>query len=184
MSKNNILYGSNGINGYLCLKELDILPFDVILLIIDLYLKIIIDPVMIIITADWCIHSQKLLKSKFLEEIIKVYPCMRFHQIKCETNYYQITHLSKFIPTVPWYPMIVLVPNSLWDKSYLEIDDDTRESIQVMNGIYIKDSSDKYNCLAHIDCSNIIYNNSDPIDHIKWIRNCLNNSKFLHFQIT
>lgn len=147
------------------------------------------EPVVVLYKSNACRHCIALSNiwdkppSKDEDSVMtamrKVYPKIRFFIVSTKDNsgkFDENTAPKDLFRYAKWYPMILLVPGTLWDKAMSKLgpknDVQIVEGVQVMNGVW-ENKELKYVYK---------YDTRKPSEFARWLRDALDNEDFKRVQ--
>jgi thiol-disulfide isomerase/thioredoxin len=126
--------------------------------------------VLVVIKAETCGHCQKLtpLLPDIFKAVKKEYPDINIQLIEMKSMFKQDfdskKHPQGLVEYLKWYPMILLIPTSTWEKG-----GEMKKGVQIMNG--------KRNNRGDIEQSpNCNFMNKDSF--VKWIKESMENEDY------
>lgn len=150
------------------------------------------EPVVVLYKSEQCKHCTALAKiwdsppnrdeDSITATIKKVYPKTRFFVLttKDNTGSFDENKAPKDLNRYgKWYPMILLVPGSLWDSAMGKLgpknDVKLIEGVQIMNGAWTNSDASKIEYVQK-------YNIQKPAEFGRWIRDAMENDEFKRVQ--
>jgi hypothetical protein len=142
------------------------------------------DPVLVTYTSLTCPHCSKLKAiwdKDVLPALKEAQPSLRFVTVTARNNtgvFNENIFPKKIIDYAHWFPMIFLVPGHVWDTAMKTMNSDAptdvKEGVVIMNGLRAPGSLK----IQYVQKYNILKSS----DHVKWIKEALENEEFKKVQ--